>query len=298
MFEHFFKRNTVSPPHAYAEDLMASLLVMAWIVEARDPYTGGHLWRVSRYARMLAQNLQLAEEEVARVALGGFLHDLGKIAIPDAILNKRDRLTAEEYDIIKTHPAAGMRMLAGHPLGALVKNVVLFHHEMPNGQGYPNGVAGDHIPRDARIVGICDAFDAMTSTRPYRKGMPIQQALGIIEENLGRQFDRTIGRDFLQLGHAGMLDHIAGHTDEGIPLHECPMCGPTLVLRKNQVAGSLVYCRNCAGEFIAEHTESGLVPRATGKKGNAKNLEVEADTELIQRLIRESAKAVTHSAVA
>ncbi len=169
----------------HQEDLLRSLLVMAWMVEARDPYTGGHLWRVSRFSRLLASELNLPDGDVARISLGGFLHDLGKVGVPDQILNKKDRLTDEEYEVIKTHPDVGWRMLAGHPLARLAETAIRAHHEMPNGKGYPRGLVGLDIPLDARIVGICDAFDAMTSTRPYRRGMPIEKALAIIEENLG-----------------------------------------------------------------------------------------------------------------
>jgi len=103
----------------FQEDLLTSLLVMAWMVEARDPYTGGHLWRVSRFARLLAADAGLREADVARIAVGGFLHDLGKISVPDQILGKQDRLTDQEYDVIKIHPEIGWRLLAGHPLAAL-----------------------------------------------------------------------------------------------------------------------------------------------------------------------------------
>jgi len=276
----------------YREDLLSSLLVMAWMVEARDPYTGGHLWRVSRFSGRLASELDLPENDVARISLGGFLHDLGKVGVPDQILNKKDRLTDAEYEVIKTHPDVGWRMLAGHPLATLAEAAIRAHHEMPNGKGYPRGLAGAEIPLDARIVGICDAFDAMTSTRPYRRGMPIDQALAIIEENLGRQFDQAFGERFVALGKDGALNHIVGHSDEGIPLHACMMCGPTLVLRKGQQAGDHVYCRSCTGEYVTALEAGRLVTRPTGKMGTPQDLEPEADNELIGRLVRESARAL------
>ena len=276
----------------YQEDLLRSLLVMAWMVEARDPYTGGHLWRVSRFSRLLASELDLPDSDVARISLGGFLHDLGKVGVPDQILNKKDRLTDEEYEVIKTHPDVGWRMLAGHPLARLAETAIRAHHEMPNGKGYPRGLAGADIPLDARIVGICDAFDAMTSTRPYRRGMPIEKALAIIEENLGGQFDRAFGERFVALGKAGALHHIVGHSDEGIPLHECMMCGPTLVLRKGQQTGDHVYCRSCTGEYVTSLEAGHLVTKPTGKMGKPQDLEPEADNELISRLVRESAHAL------
>ncbi|PKO27621.1 MAG: phosphohydrolase [Betaproteobacteria bacterium HGW-Betaproteobacteria-5] len=276
----------------YQEDLLSSLLVMAWMVEARDPYTGGHLWRVSRFSRLLASELNLPDESVARISLGSFLHDLGKVGVPDQILNKKDRLTDEEYEVIKTHPDVGWRMLAGHPLARLVESAIRAHHEMPDGRGYPRGLVGDEIPLDARIVGICDAFDAMTSARPYRRGMTVEKALSIIEENLGQQFDQAFGDRFVELGKSGALHHIVGHSDEGIPLQECMMCGPTLVMRRGQQVDDYVYCRSCTGEYKTELQDGKLVVKHTGKSGHPRALESEADTKLIGRLVHESARAL------
>jgi hypothetical protein len=276
----------------HREDLLRSLLVMAWMVEARDPYTGGHLWRVSRFSRLLASELDLPASDVARISLGGFLHDLGKISVPDHILNKKDRLSDEEYAVIKTHPDVGWRMLAGHPLAQLAEAAIRAHHEMPDGKGYPRGLRAGEIPLDARVVGICDAFDAMTSTRPYRRGMPIANALAIIEAHLGRQFDQVFGERFLALGKDGMLDHIVGHSDEGIPLQECLMCGPTLVLRQGQQAGEHIYCRSCTGEYATSLEAGKLVAKPTGKTGRPQDLEPDADNELIARLVQESAHAL------
>lgn len=274
------------------EGLLSSLLVMAWMVEARDPYTGGHLWRVSRFSRLLAEGSGLPENDVARISIGGFLHDLGKVGVPDQILTKKDRLTDEEYEVIKTHPEVGWRMLAGHPLAQLAEAAVRAHHETPDGRGYPRGLLAEAIPLDARIVGICDAFDAMTSTRPYRRGMPIDKALDIIEENLGRQFDRTFGARFLELGRQGKLDHVVGHSDEGIPLHECMMCGPTLVLKREQQAGEHLYCRSCSGEYETVLEDGGLATRPTGRMGKPQDMEFSADTALTAQFVRESARAL------
>jgi hypothetical protein len=194
--------------------------------------------------------------------------------------------------VIKTHPDVGWRMLASHPLAALAEAAVRAHHETPDGGGYPRGLAGEAVPIDARIVGICDAFDAMTSTRPYRRGMPIEKALAIIEENFDRQFDRGFGLRFVALGRAGRLDHIVGHSDDGIPLHECVMCGPTLVLRRDQKAGDSVYCPACTGEYAVESGDGALVTSFTGRKATPAQLEPEADTLLIACVVRESARAL------
>jgi hypothetical protein len=277
--------------------LLASLVVMAWFVEARDPYTGGHLWRVSLYAKLLAEAGGLDRAEAARVSLGGFLHDLGKIGVPDAILRKADRLTDDEYAVIKTHPETGMRMLAGHPLAALVRDAVQLHHERPDGRGYPLGLRGEDIPPPARIVGICDAFDAMTSHRPYRAGMTIERGLAILGEFAGRQFDRVWTARFIELGHAGALTHVQGHSDEGIPLQACPMCGPTLVVRREQQPGEYLYCRQCGGEFVLAQSDAGPRATPTGRKGEPKDLEPVADHALIARAVNAAVEAMPVAAL-
>lgn len=277
---------------ASTQHLLASLLTMAWFVEARDPYTGGHLWRVSRYARLLAEHAKFSNADAARIGLGGFLHDLGKIGIPDAILRKPDRLTEDEYTVIKTHPDIGMRMLAGHPLAALVQEAIQLHHERPDGQGYPLRLQGESIPEVARIVGVCDAFDAMTSHRPYRQGMHRDKALGILSAERGTQFDARFANIFITLGESGRLDHVMGHSDDGIPLQNCPMCGPTLVVRKGQHAGEKIYCRHCAEEFELKELDSCLVATPTGNQGQPADLEPEADTELIQRTVMAAVQAL------
>lgn len=274
----------------HAEHLLKSLFVMASMVEARDPYTGGHLWRVSQFSRILTKDGGLPANEVSRIALGGFLHDLGKISVPDAILNKPDKLTAEEYEVIKTHPEVGSRLLADHPLAELARSAILSHHETPDGRGYPHGLSGPAISVDASIVGICDAFDAMTSTRPYRKGMPTGKALGIIQENLGRQFHAAWGQRFVRLGESGKLDHIIGHSEQGIPLQTCPMCGPTIVINRRHLHGDLVYCRSCRGEASVDRSGGRLSIAPTGRRGSMRDLEPEIDSNLLDELVRESSR--------
>lgn len=273
----------------HIEDLLQSLFVMASMVEARDPYTGGHLWRVAQYSRLLAEAVGMPASEVARISAGGFLHDLGKIGVPDQILNKPDRLTSEEFDIIKTHPAVGSRLLAGHPLAGLVVKMVHSHHETPAGTGYPEALAGDAIPLEARIVAICDAFDAMTSNRPYRQGMAVEKALSIIESELGRQFDAEFGRIFVTLGREGVFDHIVGHSEEGIPLQECPICGPTIVVSRRHLSGDHLYCRNCGGEAILDRTGDHIEVHPTGRKGSPVELEPEINIDLIHELVGSAA---------
>ncbi|WP_218576165.1 HD-GYP domain-containing protein [Pseudomonas sp. SLFW] len=278
---------TPVPPSPSADTpLLASLLSMAWLVEARDPYTGGHLWRVSQYCALLADKAGLPATEVQLIALGGFVHDLGKIGIPDAVLRKAGRLEENEYDVIKTHPEIGKRLLDTHPLAGLVMDAVWSHHEMPNGRGYPRGLSGDQIPRMAAITGICDAFDAMTSDRPYRKGMPLDDALKIVEDSAGSQFHEAYAHLFVSLGREGGLQHILGHTDAGIPLRRCENCGPTVVVSRTHGAGDLVFCPACEMGYELYRPDQGnlLRVRGTGKKGTADQLKPVPDQALIQHL--------------
>lgn len=284
-------------PGADQEALLASLLAMAWVVEARDPYAGGHLWRVSRYAALLCERAGTSLSVCARVSIGAFLHDLGKVGIPDAILRKPSALSDDEHAVIQTHPELGGRLLAGHPLAHWAIEAVRSHHERPDGQGYPDGLAGDAVPHAARVVGICDAFDAMTSTRPYRVAMPVPQALEHMAGALGQQFDDQLCRHFLALGAEGLLDHIAAHSDDGIPLQHCMNCGPTLVVRREQSFGEPVYCRNCGGEYRIARSLDDRAYRVepTGRRGQAKDLAAVADTALIQRFVRDTAIAALSS---
>lgn len=212
--------------------------------------------------------------------------------MPDAILNKPDRLTDEEFTIIKTHPEVGSRLLADHPLADLARAAVLCHHETPNGKGYPRGLSGRDLPLDARIVGICDAFDAMTSNRPYRRGMPVSRAMEIIRDNLDSQFDQELGRRFLKLGEAGALDPVVGCSEPGIPVQECPMCGPTIVVRRRHQTGDLVYCRHCGHEAAVEWDGDAVHISATGRKGSVEALEPDVDIDLIDALTREAARHI------
>jgi hypothetical protein len=265
--------------------LLKSLFSLASMVEARDPYTGGHLWRVSQVSRLLAQAGGLSAAEVARVMVGGFLHDLGKIAVPDAILNKPDRLTEQEYAVIKTHPGVGYRLLADHPLATLALQAVWAHHERPDGQGYPNQLAGSDIPLDARIVGVADAFDAMTSTRPYRRGMSIAAALDTVAECLGSQFDRDWGQRLIALGEQGVLDHIVGYSEPSIPLQDCPACGPIVVIHRHQADSSVVYCRHCGGQLKLFRTDGQIRLVPTGAFGDPDALQHGVEHEILDELV-------------
>ncbi len=272
--------------------LLNTLLGLAMIVEARDPYTGGHLWRVAQFSKLLAQQAGLSRRDVALCEVGGFLHDLGKVAVPDAILNKADRLSEAEYAVIKTHPAVGARLLANHPLADLAMDAVVGHHERADGAGYPHGLAGTVIPQVARIVSIADAFDAMTSTRAYRKGMTIERALSIIRSGSGAQFDAGLSGSFLQLASSDELSHIVGHSEAGVPLLPCPSCNAPVVVRKAQHAGAFVYCRACGGESRLEQDIAGSRLVMTGSMGDAAALAPDSDSDLLAVMVGDIAPHV------
>ncbi|MEX2430837.1 MAG: HD-GYP domain-containing protein [Dehalococcoidia bacterium] len=269
-------------------ELLESLFAMAFVVEARDPYTGGHLWRVSQYSRLLSGELGLAHGATARTALGGFLHDLGKVAVPDEILHKPDALTDEEFAVVRTHPAVGAHLLERHPLRVLVEPAIRHHHERYDGGGYPDRLAGDTIPLDARIVGIADAFDAMTSQRPYRAAMPMDQAFDIVARETGRQFDPDCVDALLALGRRGRLAPIHGHSDDHIPVQECPICGPTVVVTRHHHPGDTVYCPMCRAEMrLVEGGNGTLIPSPTGAAGTPEDVAPQPDTGLIQALVHD-----------
>ncbi|OXX24883.1 MULTISPECIES: HD-GYP domain-containing protein [unclassified Vibrio] len=271
------------------EKLLESLLILAWVVEAKDPYTGGHLWRVSKYANLLAKTMSLDGKTIARVTLGGFLHDLGKISVPDNILTKQGALTDEEYSVIKTHPTEGVRLIFNHPLSSIVIDSIGLHHERFDGMGYPNGMAQDDIPLEAKIVAICDAFDAMTSQRSYRSAMSKEKALAIIKDNLGSQFDPTVGQLFIELGKESKFDEIILHSDDQIPLHNCPTCGPTITRYRNDKVGSTLHCPVCLSqvELINEGQKINIKPTMNTVSKDQKR---EPDYKLIKNVIVQTIK--------
>jgi HD-GYP domain-containing protein (c-di-GMP phosphodiesterase class II) len=229
--------------------LLKSLLIFGAVIEARDAYTGGHTWRVAHFSRKLAEKAGLSDSEIFMASIGGFVHDLGKVGVPDSILNKPDQLTALEYDIIKAHPVIGKNILAEHPLAPLVLDAINHHHERIDGKGYPEGIPGEEHSIFSRIIAIADAFDAMTSTRPYRAGMPKEKAMAILQCERGLQFDASLVDCFVSLALSNELAQIIGHSDESVPLLNCPVCGPIIAVPRNKKDGDTIYCNSCKGKF-------------------------------------------------
>lgn len=158
-------------------------------LEARDQYTCGHSDRVASLSRLIAEEMGCSKGQVDRLYVAGLLHDIGKVGIPDSVLNKPGRLTDEEFEIIKTHPVVGYDILKNLRQFEFVLPAVRHHHEEMSGRGYPDGLVGEEIPLDARIMAVADAYDAMTSNRPYRMGMSFETAEAILETNRGPQWD-------------------------------------------------------------------------------------------------------------
>ncbi len=172
---------------------------LAGAVDAKDAYTNGHSERVAEYAREIARRLGWDEERQKSVYMIGLLHDVGKIGIPDGIINKPARLTDEEYAIIKTHPVQGGRILGNISEFPELAIGAHWHHERWDGGGYPDGIAGEEIPAEARIIAVADAYDAMASRRSYRGVLPQETIRAELERGSGKQFDPKFAAIMLQM---------------------------------------------------------------------------------------------------
>ena len=172
---------------------------LAKTIDAKDAYTNGHSERVASYSREIARRYGYDEDMQEEVYVMGLLHDVGKIGVPDTVINKPGRLTDEEYDMIKTHPAVGAEILATvSEMPALVTGA-RWHHERYDGKGYPDGLKGEEIPEEARIIAVADAYDAMTSHRSYRDIIPKDHVKSEIEKGMGTQFDEKFARIMLEM---------------------------------------------------------------------------------------------------
>jgi HD-GYP domain-containing protein (c-di-GMP phosphodiesterase class II) len=191
------------------EDLEEFLINMVkslvFAIEAKDAYTRGHSERVARYSQLMGKRLGLSERESCDLKWASILHDIGKIAIPEGILNKPDRLTKAEYEIVKEHSSKGGEIL--RPVKQLLNSLpaIIHHHERYDGQGYPMGLEGEGIPLSARIISVADTFDAINSTRAYRDAKSLGETLEIMEEVAGSQLDPNLVRVFKEMCHEGLI---------------------------------------------------------------------------------------------
>jgi putative nucleotidyltransferase with HDIG domain len=184
---------------------LSTVSAMANSIDARDPYTKGHSERVTSYAVMIAEELKLSMEELERLRYAGLLHDIGKIRIRDHILHKPGRLTDAEFTEMKKHPEYGVEIMEPVKAFQTILPAMLHHHERFDGRGYPHGLAAENIPLSARILCVADCFDAMTSDRPYRKGMPVEDAVSELAKNKSTQFDPELVDIFLELVDNGRV---------------------------------------------------------------------------------------------
>ena len=199
-----------------AESIIISL---AQTVEARDKYTGGHCERMAAYAATLGMHLGLSTDEVGALRRGGYLHDIGKVAIPDSLLQKTGPLTADEFEIVKQHTTIGDRLCGNLRLLRMVRPIVRCHHERADGSGYPDGLAGEEIPLLAQIMAVVDVYDALTTDRPYRPAMTAAHACAALEEEAGRGWRRAdLVREFTTLCRSGVLQR--PETLEAAAVHE------------------------------------------------------------------------------
>ena len=208
----------------YTDELESAesvILTLALTVEARDAYTEGHCHRLAAYATALGMRLKLSDAEQASLHRGGYLHDVGKIGIPDAVLSKPTALTGAERETIEQHTIIGERLCGELRSLASVRPIVRHHHERRDGSGYPDRLRGDNIPLLAQIIGIVDTYDAITTTRPYRAALPPQHAFDELrrETAAGRHRPDLVD-EFLALGQRGELATIAA------TIHAKPLGSP------------------------------------------------------------------------
>jgi putative nucleotidyltransferase with HDIG domain len=204
MFKNFAAQAAVAVENTRLYDRLQDTYLgaigsLAAAIEARDPYTVGHSARVTQYSVAIAEAMNLSNEETEEIRLAALLHDIGKIGIPDNILNKPEGLSEEEYTAIKMHPELSMRIMEPLPQRGDIIPIIYHHHEHYDGSGYMDGQAGENIPLGARIISVADAYEAMTSDRPYRNALSREDALEELRVNAGSQFDPEVVRHFVKL---------------------------------------------------------------------------------------------------
>ena len=178
---------------------MESIQTLRYTVEAKDTYTRGHSDRVSEYSVLIGEALGLPEEDIKKLKIGGLFHDIGKIGVPDSILQKAGKLSDDEYSEIKNHPSIGAHILSTASIFQDIIPIVKHHHERYDGKGYPSQLVGENIPYLARITAVADTFDAMTSKRSYRDSLPLDYVITEFERCKGTQFDPKIADVFIDI---------------------------------------------------------------------------------------------------
>ncbi len=194
----------------------AVLFTLARSIESKDPYTHGHCERLSDYSARLGQHLGLSADEITALRRAGVVHDVGKVAVPDAILLKPSRLTEAEWKLIQEHPVVGERICAPLKSFRLVLPIIRHHHEKLDGSGYPDGLRGDAIPVTARVLQIVDVYDALTTDRPYKKAFTITDALQTMKEEVAKGWwDAHVFGEFERLVRSGTAGSLSRSTAAG-----------------------------------------------------------------------------------
>jgi HD-GYP domain-containing protein (c-di-GMP phosphodiesterase class II) len=178
------------------DDFIETTAVLGELIEIRDHYTGQHVKNIKDISDKIGKKMGLEQSKIEDLKLAASLHDIGKIGISDKILNKRGPLTEKEYEVIKKHPLTGAHAIRNIGRLKSIYKIILYHHERYDGTGYPFGLKGNEIPLCSRILSVMDAYDAMTSDRPYRKAMPMDEVMKIIKSEKGKQFDPEVVDDF------------------------------------------------------------------------------------------------------
>lgn len=222
-----------------------TLIVISNAIEMRDHYTVGHTWRVTHFALEIARTLGWSEEQLKICEMGGLLHDVGKIGVDDAVLQKTARLTDEEYAKMKVHPERGARMLRDVEFLLPLIPYCLYHHERYDGRGYPFGLQGEAIPLEGRIIAVADTFDAMTSNRPYRKGLPPDVALAEIEKGKGSQFDPVVADALIRAYQEDRISRIIQESRKGAASIVCPFCSTHIPIPEGANVGDRFQCEVC-----------------------------------------------------
>lgn len=186
-----------------------TLLVLAAAIEAKDPYTEGHVGRVGSYASLLSEEIGLSAADRQRLRQAGMVHDVGKVAVREDVLLKPGPLTAAEMEHVRIHPIVGEEICRPLARWPIIFEAVRSHHERYDGKGYPDGLVGQFIPLAARIVAVADVFDVLTSDRPYRRRLSREQALAVLRRESGRHFDPAVALPFISLAESGRLHDLS-----------------------------------------------------------------------------------------